>query len=376
MSKAGKMDTGLFVATLALLAVGIVMVYSASFVRAGDSYLISQVVRAFIAVACFSFFINFDYHNLGRYSHILLICAAVLLVYALTLPEINNVNRWIMVAGMQFQPSDFARVALVMFLAKKCDVKEADFSDRSVYIPIYVSIAVICALAAAGGDFSTPVIIAVTAFAIIFLVGFRVRHLLAYLGICAVTAVVLVWKVGYRLNRVLAHVRIFWLNHTPTSDEKRLLHQPEQSLIGLGNGGFLGTGLGKGEQKYFYLPEPHTDYIFTVLGEEFGFVGAVLVLLLFAFVVFRGFNISLNAPDSMGRIMAFGLTIMVALYALLHVAVTTTLVPTTGSTMPFLSFGGTSLIIVMSSMGVLLNISSHATSGTVSVSGRKRAGRR
>jgi cell division protein FtsW len=142
-------------------------------------------------------------------------------------------------------------------------------------------------------------------------------------------------------------------------------YQVAQSLVGLGRGGLLGAGLGKGEQKYFYLPEPHTDFILSVLGEEFGFIGVMLVFLIFAFIVYRGFSISLNAPDRTGQIMAFGFTMAIALYMLVHASVVTGLLPPTGIPMPFLSYGGMSLIFTMSSVGILLNISSHIGTGTI-----------
>jgi cell division protein FtsW len=152
-------------------------------------------------------------------------------------------------------------------------------------------------------------------------------------------------------------------------------YQAFQSLVGLGRGGLFGAGLGRGEQKYFYLPEPHTDFIISILGEEFGFVGVMAVFLIFAFIVYRGFKISLIAPDRTGQIMAFGFTTVIAVYVLIHCAVATNLAPTTGIPLPFLSYGGVSLIFTMSSMGILLNISSQIKPETArgsAVNGRKR----
>jgi cell division protein FtsW len=137
-------------------------------------------------------------------------------------------------------------------------------------------------------------------------------------------------------------------------------YQAYQALIGLGNGGMFGVGIGQGDQKYFYLPEPHTDFVFSIMGEELGFLGLVLVLMLFAFIVYCGIKIALSAPDKMGQLMAFGFTFMCAIYVLIHAAVNVGLVPTTGIPLPFLSYGGMSLVFTVGSMGILLNISSQA----------------
>jgi len=164
-------------------------------------------------------------------------------------------------------------------------------------------------------------------------------------------AVLMVLIKPYRMLRVISFMNL-------SEHSSGIGYQVTQSLIGLGRGGMFGMGLGRGEQKYFYLPEPHTDFILSILGEEFGFLGVMIVFAVFAFVIYRGMRIALNAPDRMGQLIAFGFTVVIALYALVHSAVTTGLVPPTGIPMPFLSYGGMSLIFTMSSMGILLNISS------------------
>lgn len=358
LTKVGKIDIGLFVATLALLAIGIVLVYSSSFAVAmdpkfgsSDYFLSRQLTRALLAVVCFMFFINFDYRKLATISPFIFIGAITLLIIVLCLPEIKGVKRWLVVFGMRFQVSDFARMALIVFLAKKCGEKDADFSCWRGLAPHYLRIGIICALVVAGRDFSTTMILAGTAFAMLFVAGAKLRHLMATALVAAVPAVLLVLMTPYRMARVAGFL-------DPGAEGGRLSYQVTQSLVGLGRGGLFGAGLGKGEQKYFYLPEPHTDFIIAALGEEFGFVGVVLVLLIFAFVVYRGFRVSLKVADPAGKLMAFGFTMVIALYALVHTSVATGLVPATGIPMPFLSYGGMSLIFTMSGMGILLNISS------------------
>jgi cell division protein FtsW len=173
--------------------------------------------------------------------------------------------------------------------------------------------------------------------------------LLAIIPAAAVVAA----SAPYRLRRIMGYLH--------TSDHKGDIgYQAYQALIGLGNGGVFGVGLGEGGQKYFYLPEPHTDFVFSILGEEIGFVGLMAVLALFGFIIYRGMKIAFNAPDKMGQFMAFGFSFILGLYVVIHACVNTGLVPTTGIPLPFLSYGGMSLVFTMSSMGLLLNISSQS----------------
>jgi cell division protein FtsW len=361
------MDMGLFIATLALLGIGIVLVYSSSFAVAhrnfggSDFFLFRQLTRALIALVCFTFFINIDYHKWGKYCGVIFIAAVALLLYLFFLPDsyaINGAKRWITLFGVRFQVSDFARMALIMMLAKKCGEENVDFGNWRTLIRFYVYIGIIAVLVILEPDFSTTMIILATTFGILFVAGAKVIHLLATAALAVPVAVVMVLRTPYRMRRLLGH-----LNLEERSGD--LGYQVTQSLLGFGRGGVFGAGLGKGEQKYFYLPEPHTDFILSTLGEEFGFVGVMIVFLIFAFIVYRGFRISLKAPDRMGQLMAFGFTFVIALYLLVHSAVGTGLVPPTGVPMPFLSYGGMSLIFTMSSMGILLNISSQIDHGAV-----------
>ena len=360
ISKYAKMDMWLFGAALLLLGLGIVLVYSSSFAVAqknfggADFFLSRQVVRALLAVGCFMIFINVDYHIWGKYSGILFVIAVILLVYVLFLPDshaVKGAKRWITLGSIRFQVSDFGRMALVLMLAKKCGEPNADFSNWRSLIPHYIRIGIICGLIVLEPDFSTCIIIALTAFAMLFMSGARVVHILGTAAMMIPFAVLMVLIKPYRMLRVISFMNL-------SEHSSGIGYQVTQSLIGLGRGGMFGMGLGRGEQKYFYLPEPHTDFILSILGEEFGFLGVMIVFAVFAFVIYRGMRIALNAPDRMGQLIAFGFTIVIALYALVHSAVTTGLVPPTGIPMPFLSYGGMSLIFTMSSMGILLNISS------------------
>ncbi len=370
----GRMDMGLFVATLILLGFGIVLVYSSSFAVAqkdfggADFFLSRQTVRALLALVCFMFFINIDYHVWGKYSGIIYIAAICLLVYVLMLPDshaLKGAKRWITLGSIRFQVSDFARMALVLTLSKKCSEENGDPKTFKALLPHLARIGIICGLIVLEPDFSTSSIIALAAVTILFVAGAKLHHLLGLGSLLIPVAIGLVLKTPYRLARIMGY-----LNMAEKKDS--IGYQVFQSLIGFGNGGLFGTGLGRGEQKYFYLPEPYTDFILSVLGEEFGFIGIMLVFGLFSFVVYRGIRIALSAPDKMGQFMAFGFTFIIAIYALVHSGVATGLVPPTGIPMPFLSYGGMSLIFTMCSMGILLNISSQTRNGMATeVPGRK-----
>lgn len=365
IAKYGRMDMGLFITTLVLLGFGIVLVYSSSFAVAqkdfggADFFLARQTVRALLALILFMVFINVDYHLWSKYSGVLFIAAILLLIYVLLLPDshaLKGAKRWITLGSIRFQVSDLGRMALVMTLAKKCGETQGDPMEWRTFLHHFIRIGLVCGLIVLEPDFSTSSIIALTGFAILFMAGARIKHLTCVLVSMLPVAVFLIVRTPYRMMRILGYFNL-------SERRDNLGYQVFQSLVGLGNGGLFGTGLGKGEQKYFYLPEPHTDFILSVLGEEFGFIGVMLVFALFAYLVYRGMKIALNAPDKTGQLMAFGFTFIVALYTIVHSSVATGLVPPTGVPMPFLSYGGMSLIFTMCSMGVLLNISSQSRLG-------------
>jgi cell division protein FtsW len=355
----GSMDWPLFGAIMLMLGFGIVLVYSSSFALAqhkyggADFFLTRQSLRAVLAIACFMIFINVDYHRWGRWSGIAYLLAIALLIAIFFLPSshaVNGARRWLSLGPIRFQVSDFARLALVVFLARKCDEAGEDLKTVRGFVNLMIITGVICGLILIEPNFSTAAILGVVALAMMFLSGARFWHL-AVLALSAIpVAAIMVWKTPYMWKRILGFLSM---------DSRRddIGYQTFQSLVGLGNGGLFGVGIGKGEQKYFYLPEPHTDFIFSILGEEIGFVGLIAVLAVLGFIVYRGMRIALNAPDRMGKTMAFGFTFAVGLCAIINASVAAGLVPTTGQPMPFLSYGGMSLVFTMCSMGIVLNIS-------------------
>ena len=358
-NRMARMDIGLFIAVLVLLGFGIVFVYSSSFAVAqqrfggSDFFLARQTIRALLAIASFMIFINVDYHIWGRLSNLFYVASIILLVIVLFLPEINGARRWISIGQFSFQVSDFARMALIMVLARNCESAGDEIKNWNVLSKILLKTGIVCGLILLEPNFSTALILALIGLMMLFLSGARFIHL-ATLALSTIPVmVVLVLKTPYRKARITGFLNII-------SEQSNLGYQAFQSLIGLGNGGIFGVGLGKGEQKFFYLPEPHTDFMISILGEETGFIGLLIIISIYAFIIFRGMKISLNAPDRMGQLMSFGFTSVITLYLLFHAAVGTGLVPTTGIPLPFLSYGGMSLIFMMSSVGILLNISSQA----------------
>jgi cell division protein FtsW len=362
-ARQGHLDWPLFAAVLLMLGFGIVLVYSSSFALSqhkyggADFYLARQSIRALLAVACFMVCINVDYHQWGRWSGVGYLAAVTLLAALLFLPAhhaVNGARRWLTLGPLQFQVSDFARIVLIMFLARTCEKAGNDLERPRVFVKQLLVIGVICGLVLLEPNFSTAAIIGSIALALLFVSGARFWHLGAIALAAIPAAVILVLRTPYRARRLVSFLDLS--NH-----QSDIGYQTYQSIVGLGNGGLFGVGIGKGEQKFFFLPEPHTDFIVSILGEEIGFIGLIAVFAVLAFIVYRGFRVALNAPDRLGQCMAFGFTATVALYAIVNASVASGLIPTTGVPMPFLSYGGMSLVFTMASMGIVINIASRST---------------
>lgn len=358
--RTARIDIGLLIATLVLVGFGIVFVYSSSFALAqskfggSDFFLARQLVRAALALGFFMVFINVDYHVWGKFARHAYVGVVILLLYVLVAPAsraIHGAKRWIMLGPIQFQVSELALLVLVIMLAAQLSSAEDQVKDAKKFVSFLVKIGIICGLIGLEPNFSTASIVAIIGLAMLFVAEARISHLSALAVAALPLAVVAAFGAGYRRHRIMAFLHM--------SDHKGDIgYQAYQALIGLGNGGLFGVGIGQGGQKYFYLPEPHTDFVFSILGEELGFAGLFAILALFAFVVYCGIKIAIAAPDKMGRLMAFGFTFMIAMYVIVHAAVNVGLIPTTGIPLPFISYGGMSLLFTVSSIGIMLNISS------------------
>jgi len=367
-NRMAQMDMGLFTALLIMLGFGLVLVFSSSFALAqnkyhsADYFLVSQAGKALIAIIAFMIVVNVDYHLWGKLSNLIYIVAIVMLIAVFIIPgshAINGAQRWLPLGPFRFQVSDFARVALILVMARSCEKAGDGIVDFKVFVNLLIKTGIVCFLILIEPNMSTAVILGTVAVAMVYLSGARLTHIGSLLIAALPIAVILILKTPYRMRRLMAYM-------SGSGSKDSVGYQTYQSLIGLGNGGLFGVGLGKGEQKYFYLPEPHTDFAISILGEEIGFAGLLIVMGIFAFIIWRGMKAALHAPDKMGQLMAFGFTMIVAVYTLIHACVGSGLIPTTGVPLPFLSFGGMSMIFMMISMGIVLNISSQSQYSLVS----------
>jgi cell division protein FtsW len=354
-------DFILFIIILLLLTVGIVMVYSASFVFAevnyddGAHFLKNQLIWALLGIAGMIFVMNINYKVYKKWAIPLLGLAAVSLVL-LFVPgvgiEVKDATRWIGVGTtFRFQPSEVTKLALVFFLAKFLSENQDRIKQffKGLAIPLLV-VGGICLLILLQPDLGTTVTIAGTAFLLLLAAGARISHLcgLGVLG-CGLAALAIIME-PYRMKRIMAFT-------DPWSDPLDTGFQTIQALLAVGSGRFFGAGLGQGRQKFLYLHEQHTDFIFAVIAEELGFIGSTFVLLLFLAFMWRGLKIAIKAPDTFGGLLAAGITIMVVLQALINIGVVTGSLPITGITLPFISYGGSSLTLNLVGIGILLNIS-------------------
>lgn len=359
----GKPDVFIFAAVVALLTIGLVVVTSASSVTGlidhDDAYyfLKRQLTWAILGVAAMVVLMRIDYRFLRLLTPPLLIGSFVLLVLVLIVgQEISGAKRWIGLGFVNMQPSEVAKLAIVAYLAAYITNKRD--AIQQLYPGLLVPLAVLaaaCGLILLEPDFGTMITVGLTGFVILFAGGARIGHLFGLVALALPAGVWLIASEEYRLRRLTA----FW---DPWADKMDSGWNVIQSLLAIGSGGLFGLGLGEGRQKYLYVPEQHTDFVFAILGEELGFVGTTGVLLLFAVIAWRGWRAALQAPDMYGCMLAVGITSMVVFQAVLNIGVVTGSLPTTGITLPFVSYGGSSLAITLASMGVLLNISSHEMS--------------
>ena len=364
MARKLKSDRVLFLTTLLLVGLSIVMVYSASAVvgleRFGRPYmfLIRQGMWAGLGMAMLAVVMRVDYHTYREPVFIwtCLGLVAVALVAVLFSPPVNNARRWFGLAGIGVQPSELAKLAAIFFIAALLE-RRMHRIDEIGYslLPIGIVTAVLVGLIMLEPDFGTAMSLAIIAAVMVFAAGLDRRYILG----AALAALPLVYLVvmgaSYRRRRMLA-----FLN--PWEDPQGSGFQIIQSLIAVGTGGIWGRGLMNGVQKLFYLPEPHTDFIYSVIAEELGLIGATAVLLCFCVIAWRGLRVALRAPDGYGAFLALGLTTMVVMQALVNISVTLGLMPTKGIPLPFVSAGGSSLVVNLVGMGILLNVSQHASS--------------
>ena len=349
---------GITVAVLVL--VGIVMVFSSSAVYAlekyNDSYyfLKRQAVWCLLGTGVLLVVKRMDYRKLQQHTYPIRL-ATFLLLLAVMFPqvskEVGGARRWLTLGGFSFQPSELAKFTLVLFIAKSL-VKRADkLRDFAYgYLPNLVVLGFFFIPILFQPDFGTAVIICMVTFTMLFVAGLRKKFL--FLSVLALIPFIAsaILSAEYRTRRIIAFL-------DPWQDPSNAGFQAIQSFYAFGRGGYWGTGLGASHQKLFYLPEAHTDFIFSVIGEELGFLGTTAIVLLFSILIWRGFVTACRAKDRFGTHLATGLTLLIGFQAFINLGVTVGLLPTKGLTLPFISMGGSSMLITMLSVGILLNIS-------------------
>lgn len=354
-----RIDLVLLSAVLALSALGLVMVYSASAVaaaaRTGDGahFLKRQLVAAALGVSAMAAVLKVGYRRLAALAYPALLSAVVLLVLVL-IPGIGSTaggaRRWIRLSGFSLQPAEIAKLALVLYLAYSLAKKREKVRFFSIgLLPHLFITGLLVLLTLAEPDFGTAVALVLILFALLFASGAKVSYLVGSALLALPVAYHLVARSPYRMKRILAFM-------DPWAHRHDVGYQVSESLMSIGSGGVFGLGLGDGRQKLFFLPEAHTDFIFSIIGEELGLVGVVLVLGLYGLLLWRGVRAALNATEAFGAYLALGITMLLSAQAAVNMAVAMGLLPTKGLTLPFISYGGTSLVISLAAAGVLLSI--------------------
>ncbi len=363
-------DMPFFIILMITLAVGMVCLFSASFSSAfyeyGDSYYyIKSQLRnglfglvAMLIASC----VDYRFFKKLKIPYLLLGITVAFLGLVLLLPATKNVHRWIPLGPFSFQPSEIAKFAIILFLAFWCDKHKTEMKSgvRGFLIPLGV-LAMICGLVVLEPHLSGTILILMIGLVMLFIGGTRIGYLLGLIGVGVAAVYVVVFVFGYERERIdvwLDPIGTYYSGSAGFNDAWQII----QSLYAIGSGGLMGEGLGNSRQKHLFLPEPQNDFIFSIICEEMGFIGALLVIVLFALLVWRGFYIAMRAPDRFSCLMAIGLSSQIGIQALLNLAVVTNAFPNTGISLPFFSYGGSSLVMLMAQMGVLLAISRHTKS--------------
>lgn len=362
----GKMDLTFLFLLLIILTVGLVMLFSASYIFAntyyGNSYyfITKQAGFAVVGVALMLFVSKIDYHFIRKFAIPFYIIMVIFLVVMLILPPMvsgTSVKRWFSIGPINFQPSELAKFAVILLLAHLIAANQKLMKTfRFGFLFLGLVVGVVCVLVVLEPHLSATVLIFLIGAVMMVVGGLQLRYIFGGLAVAAAGVIaVLSGVVGYAQDRIT-----FWLN--PWSAPVGEGYQTIQSLLSIGSGGWLGRGLGQSRQKYLWVPEPHNDFIFAIVCEELGVIGALIIIILFCLLMWRGFVIAMKAPDKFGSLLAMGLTFQVGLQMTLNVLVVTNTIPNTGISLPFFSYGGTSLMILLLEMGIVLSVSRSCSS--------------
>jgi len=358
LRKLKEVDHKFMVVVFLLVLGGIVMIYSSSAIVTGERradqffFLKKQVLWTAISLMFFMFFVSLNYQYLQKISLAVVITAVVFLVAVLVFGKsVKGARRWLDFGMLDFQPSEFAKFAVILFVADYIDKNKSKLKVffKGFMPPVLVA-GFVSLLIALEPDIGIPFIILIVTMVVLFIGGARIIHL-AWIILASIPVFYLaILSKPYRVARFFAFM-------DPWSHARSSAYQLCQSLMSLGSGGIFGKGLGRSELKKFYLPEAHTDFIFSVIGEELGILGTTAVILLFAYFLYRGIKIAQDARDFFGMLLASGITFIIVSQAFFNMAVCTGLAPTKGIALPFFSYGGTSLVLTLSAVGILANIS-------------------
>lgn len=367
-------DKVLFVTVVLLSLLGLLVVYSASAVLASDQYgtpyhfLIRQTIALVIGLAGMAILMRANYRALAKPGlvYTLLGITALLLMASLASPAINGTHRWLKLGPMSLQPSELAKLSLLLFLAWRLhrDGEAADattppgtprppLSLQRTLAPCLVFAGFPILLVVLQPDLGTAVILSILTGSMLFIAGARMKHLVAIGVACLIALLLVVPMKGYQLKRVTAFL-------DPEADPMGAGYQVRQSTIAVGAGGPTGRGLGEGQQKLYFLPYPYTDFVFAVIGEELGMVGTLGVLAAFLVLLWRGARVAARAPDSFGRYLAAGITVFLVAQAMINMGVALGALPAKGLPLPFVSYGGSSLMAGLFASGLLLNVSQYS----------------
>jgi cell division protein FtsW len=356
--EAGNPDYAILATTIALVVIGVIFVYSSSFAIALYHYdninyfFYRQIMAAALGLGALIFFMSIDYHRLRVFSPIIMLGAVVSLAMVLFIGgDAYGARRWISVGPLPFQPSEFAKLALIIYISAWLASYRRDLTSFAAgFAPFIFAVGVVAALILMEPDTGTAAILVATTVALFFLAGGSVVHVMTLGATGIVAGALLILADGYRVDRLVAFT-------SAEADPGGIGFQTLQLLIALGSGGIQGLGLGVSRQKFFYIPGAHTDGIFAIIGEEAGFIGAMVVIGLFAYLIYRGFRVAMRAHDEFGTYLAMGVVCWIAFQALVNIGGITRSIPLTGIPLPFVSYGGSSLIMVMAGVGVLLSVS-------------------
>lgn len=365
--KKGPIDFPLFIIILVILSIGVIMVFSASMVedtqRYNDSYyhLKRQLIWTGIGISAMFFTANLPYQKLRDKKLIFfgMVVTILLLIIVLFMPAKNGATRWIGIGSLGFQPSEIAKVMLVVYLADSIARKgEKIKTFKKGIIPVLFISGIFAGLILAEPNMSTAAIILATAFCLLIVGGAKGSQLIGIIIPTLAVGVLGALSEEYRRKRVFGFL-------DPWADPLGTGYQAIQSLYALGSGGLFGTGLGQSRQKWLYIPEAQNDFIFAIIGEELGFIGVLFVLMLFSFLIWRGMKIALNCKDKFGSLLAAGIVSIIAVQESINLLVVSSFMPVTGVPLPLISYGGSSLVFTLASLGILLNISRYTSKNGV-----------